>query len=168
MKAAGLVLATAVALAIQTSLGRYVGNTAGVDLVLIVVIYAALSFGPVTGLFSGTVAGLAQDAMSTGIIGVGGLAKTVIGFLAGIIGTQFIVVHPLPRFVVFFAGSLVHAAIFIGVYALLGAREFEYVYGRLAVQALGNAMIGLLVFKVIDSLPGADERRRQAGSRLRR
>ena len=33
-----------------------------------------------------------------GVIGIGGLAKTIVGFLAGIIGTQFIVAQPLPRF----------------------------------------------------------------------
>lgn len=168
MKVAGLVLATALALAVQTSVARYFASATGVDLVLIVVVYAALSFGPVTGLLMGTIVGLAQDAMSTGIVGVGGLAKTVVGFLAGIIGTQFIVVHPLPRFVVFFAASLLHAALFVGVYALLGARDFGQMYGRAPLQALGNAVIGLLVFKVIDAMPGAEDRRRHAGTRMRR
>ena len=74
MKAAGLVLATALALAVQTFIGRLFGGNTGVDLVLVVVVFAALSFGPVTGLLTGTVAGLVQDAMATGIIGVGGLA----------------------------------------------------------------------------------------------
>ena len=32
-----------------------------------------------------------QDALSSGVIGIGGLAKTVVGFLAGVIGQQFIV-----------------------------------------------------------------------------
>lgn len=167
MKVAGLVLATALALAVQTSIGRYVGAAAGVDLVLIVVVYAALAFGPVTGLLSGTIAGLVQDAMSTGIVGVGGLAKTVVGFLVGIIGSQFIVAHPLPRFVVFFGASLSHAALFIGVYAVLGVRDFGDPYWRIGLPALVNAMVGLLVFKAIDSLPGAEERR-HANTRLRR
>jgi rod shape-determining protein MreD len=105
------------------------------------------------------VAGLAQDAMSTGLIGVGGLAKTVVGFLAGVIGTQFIVAHPLPRFVAFFAASLLHAVVFIGIYALVGMRDLGAPFARLAVQALGNAVIGLLVFKVAESLPGADDAR---------
>lgn len=167
MKVAGLVLATALALAVQTSIGRYVGAAAGVDLVLIVVVYAALSFGPVTGLLGGTIAGLVQDAMATGIIGVGGLAKTVVGFFVGIIGTQFIVAHPLPRFVVFFGASLVHAALFIGVYAVLGARDFGDPYRRIALPALVNAIVGLLVFKIVDALPGAGERR-HASTRIRR
>jgi rod shape-determining protein MreD len=143
-------------------------GSAGVDLVLVVVVYAALTAGPVTGLLTGTVAGLLQDALSTGIIGVGGLAKTVVGFLTGVIGTQFIVTHPLPRFVVFFAASVVHAMLFIGVYELLGLRDFGAPYGRIAAQAFGNAVIGLVAFKLGEMLPGAVERRRGAGMRIRR
>jgi len=167
VKAAGLVLATALALAVQTFIGRLFGGNTGVDLVLVVVVFAALSFGPVTGLLTGTVAGLVQDAMATGIIGVGGLAKTVVGFVAGAIGTQFIVQHPLPRFVVFFGASAVQTALFIGIYLLLGARDIGTSWQRVAVQAAGNALIGLLAFRVADSLPGAVERR-NAGPRMRR
>jgi rod shape-determining protein MreD len=167
VKAAGLVLATVLALAVQTLIGRLFGGGTGVDLVLVVVVFAALSYGPVTGLLTGTVAGLVQDAMATGIIGVGGLAKTVVGFIAGAIGTQFIVTHPLPRFVVFFGASATHTAIFIGIYLLLGAGDVDASWQRIAAQAVGNAIIGLLVFKVVDSVPGAVERR-HAGSRVRR
>jgi rod shape-determining protein MreD len=159
VKAAGLVLATALAVAIQTAIGRFLGSGIGVDLILVVVVYAALSSGPMTGLITGTVAGLAQDAMSTGIIGVGGLAKTVVGFLAGVSGTQFIVAHPLPRFVAFFAASLLHAGLFFGTYAVLGVRDIGAPFGRLAAQGLGNAAIGLLVFKIAESLPWAEDSR---------
>ena len=37
------------------------------------------------------VGGLAQDVLSGGIVGVSGLAKTVVGFLSGVVGTQLIV-----------------------------------------------------------------------------
>ena len=50
------------------------------------------------------------------IIGIGGLAKTVVGFVAGIIGSQFIVARPLPRAFVFFTATVAHAIIFLGLY----------------------------------------------------
>src|SRR5579859_3338606 len=102
------------------------GNVA-VDLVLVAVVYVALTSGPVTGLLAGTFAGLVQDVLSSGVsgvIGIGGLAKTVVGFLAGVIGTQFIVTHSLPRFVVFFGATVLHAVIFMGLYTLLDLRHF--------------------------------------------
>ena len=131
-------------------------------------VYAALTTGPVTGLLTGTFAGLVQDALSSGVIGIGGLAKTVVGFLAGIIGTQFIVAQPLPRFVVFFAATALHAVLFIGLYELLDLRTFGTPYGAVLGQALGNAIVGVVAFQVAELLPGAMERRRASRTRIRR
>ena len=164
-----MVLATALALALQTTLTRFiVRGTVAVDLVLVVVVYAALTTGPVTGLLTGTFAGIVQDALSSGVIGIGGLAKTIVGFLAGIIGTQFIVAQPLPRFVVFFAATVLHAVLFIGLYELLDLRTFGAPYGAVAGQALGNSIVGVVAFQVAELLPGAMERRRASRTRIRR
>jgi rod shape-determining protein MreD len=139
-----------------------------VDLVLVVVVYVALTSGPVAGLLTGTVGGLIQDAMSTGVLGIGGLAKTLVGFLAGIIGTQFIVAQPLPRFLVFFGATLLHSVVFIGLYVLLDLRHFGTPYTAAVGQAAGNAAVGVVAFQLVELLPGAVERRRAAKSRLRR
>ena len=170
MRAAGVLLATVLALALQTTLTRFiVRGTVAVDLVLVVVVYAALTTGPVTGLLTGTFAGLVQDALSSGVIGIGGLAKSVVGFMAGIIGTQFIVAQPLPRFVVFFAATLLHAVLFIGLYELLDLRTFGAPYGAVVGQGLGNAIVGVVAFQVAELLPGAMERRRSSSrTRIRR
>lgn len=169
MRAAGIILAIAGALALQTTVGRFlIRGTVAVDLVLVVVIYVALTSGPVTGLLSGAVAGLVQDALSSGVIGIGGLAKTIVGFLAGVVGTQFIVTQSLPRFVVFFGATMLHAAIFIGLYVLLDLRSFGTPYAAVAGQALGNAVVGVIAFQLVELLPGAVERRRAARHQFRR
>ena len=165
MKVAWVLLATAVAVALQTTLDRWTRSGA-VDLVLVVVVYSALASGRVAGLLTGTFAGLVQDAMSGGVIGMAGLSKTVVGFLAGIVGTQFIVSHSASRFVVFFLATVLNAVIFMGLYELLGLRQFGMPVASVAGQALGNAIVGVLAFKVVELLPGAVERRRtRAGLR---
>ncbi len=169
MRAIGVLLAIAVSLALQTTIARFVARgTVAVDLVLVAVVYVALSSGPVTGLLAGTIGGLVQDALSSGIIGIGGLAKTIVGFLAGVIGTQFIVTQSVPRFVVFFAATIVHAAVFMGLYVLLDARHFGTPYAAIGGQAVANAAIGVVAFQVVELLPGAVERRRTQRTRLRR
>ena len=162
-------LAVALAVALQTTLARFVvRGLVAVDLVLVAVVYVALTSGPVTGLLTGTFAGLVQDALTTGVVGIGGLAKTVVGFLAGIIGTQFIVTQPLPRFVVFFGATVLHAIIYIGLYVLLDLRHFGTPVAAVAGQATGNAVVGVVAFQLVELLPGAVERRRAARTRLRR
>lgn len=169
MKAAGVILAVAAALALQTTLARFiVRGTVAVDLVLVVVVYVALTMGPATGLLAGALAGLVQDALSSNVIGIGGLAKTLVGFLAGIIGTQFIVVHTLPRFVVFFCATALHAVVFMGLYVLLDLRHFGTPYAAVTGQAVGNAVIGVVLFQLVELLPGAMESRRAQRGRIRR
>ena len=166
MKAAGVMLAIVLALALQPLLARFlVRGTVVVDLVLVVVVYAGLTSGPVVGLLTGTVAGLVQDTLSSGVIGIGGLAKTVVGFLAGVVGTRFIVVQPVPRLVVFVAATVVHAVVFIGLYVLLNLRPFGEPYVAVGGQAIGNAVVGVVAFQLVEMLPGAVERRRAARGR---
>ena len=161
MKAFGVLIAIALALALQTTLARFlVGGTAALDLVLVVVVYVALTSGPVTGMLTGSLAGIVQDAMSSGVIGVGGLANSIVGFLAGVIGQQFIVTAALPRLLIFLAATVVHAAVFMGFYMLLGLRSFSSPWAAVTSQALGNAAVGLIAFAIVESLPGAVERRR--------
>jgi rod shape-determining protein MreD len=169
VRAFGVILAVSIALVLQTTLARFVlRGPYAIDLVLIAVVYVALTSGPVTGMLSGTVAGLMQDALSSGVIGIGGLAKTIVGFLAGVIGTQFIVTHSLPRFVVFFGATVLHAIVFMGLYMLLELRPFGTPYAAVAGQALGNAIVGIVAFQLVEFLPGAVERRRAQRGRLRR
>jgi rod shape-determining protein MreD len=169
VKTAGVMLAVTIALTLQTTLARFLERgVVAVDLVLVVVVYVALTSGPVTGLLTGAFAGLMQDALSSGVVGIGGLAKTIVGFLAGIIGTQFIVSQPLPRFVVFFGATLLHAVVFIGLYTLLDLRHFGAPYADVAGQAAGNAAVGVIAFQLVELLPGAVERRRASRSRVRR
>jgi rod shape-determining protein MreD len=161
VRTAGVLVAIALALALQTTLARFlVGGTAALDLVLVVVVYVALTSGPTAGMLAGSLAGIIQDALSSGVIGIGGLAKSIVGFLAGVIGQQFIVTAPLPRFVMFLAATAVHAAVFMGLYVLLGLRAFPAPWTAIASQALGNAAVGMIAFTIIEGVPGAMERRR--------
>ena len=161
MKAAGVFLAIALALALQTTLARFVvGGTAALDLVLVVVVYVALTTGPVSGMLAGSVAGVIQDALSSGVIGIGGLAKSIVGFAAGVIGQQFIVTAALPRFVMFLAASVAHAGVFMGLYVMLGLRTFLSPWTAILSQAVGNAVVGMIAFTIIEGLPGILERRR--------
>ena len=168
MRSAAAFAAIFVALAAQTTLAGYVfRSSTPIDLVLIAVVYVGIKSGPVTGLMAGTVAGLIQDALAGGILGIGGLAKTVVGFLSGVLGTQFIVTAPLPRFLLLLVATALHAAIFMGLYTLLDLRQFPSGYSSIVGQAFGNAFVGVVAFQMIEWFPGFVDRRR-AGRFLRR
>jgi rod shape-determining protein MreD len=166
VKAVGVLIAIALAIALQTTLARFlVGGSAAIDLVLVAVVYVALTTGPVSGMLAGSLAGLIQDALSSGVVGIGGLAKSIVGFLAGAFGQQFIVTAALPRLVMFIAATAVHAAVFMGLYEVLDLRAFPSPWKAVTTQALGNALVGLVAFTFIESLPGMLERRRSRSRR---
>ena len=104
--------------------------------------------------------GIVQDALSSGVVGIGGLAKSMVGFAVGVVGQQFIVTAALPRFVMFLAATIGHAAVFMGLYVLLDLRSFPSPWTAVLSQAVGNAVVGMLAFTIIEQLPGAVERRR--------
>ena len=129
MKAAGVLLALVVALALQTTLsGLTITGARMVNLVVVAVVYVALMYGPVTGLMAGTAGGLAQDALAGGIVGIGSLSKTIVGFLAGLLGAQFIVAQPFPRLVMFISATVLHEVCYQGLFALIEIRPLRLSY----------------------------------------
>ncbi|MDQ3070120.1 MAG: rod shape-determining protein MreD [Acidobacteriota bacterium] len=167
MRALAILLIVAAGLVLQTSFTRFtVGGGWALDLVLVAVCICALSWGPASGLLAGTLGGLAQDALSGGVLGVGGFSKTLVGFLAGFIGTQFIVAQFFPRLVVFVGGTLLHQLCFWGVYALIDQRSPVVPWSSVLLQAAVNAGLGLLIFQLVELAPGFASRRRERRSRL--
>jgi rod shape-determining protein MreD len=160
VKSVAIVVALAVALVLQTTMGRFGGQgLVVVDFVLVAVVASGLIGGPVAGTLAGTAGGLVQDALSSGVLGIGGLAKSIVGFLAGVASAQFIVAQPLPRMVVLAGATFLHAGIFMGLYELLDLRDFGFPWAALAGQAAGNAIAGVVGLQLAAMLPGATARK---------
>jgi len=161
VKAAGVLISIIVALALQTTVVPFIWPAKStIDLVLVVVVYAALQFGPTSGMLTGVAAGLAQDALSGGIIGVSGLAKTIVGFLAGTIGSQFIVTNFLPRFVVLLFGAALNAICILGLYALIDKHGLSIPWRTAWPQMVWTAGVGIILIQVVQAIPGFLMRRR--------
>lgn len=169
MRVAAAVLALAGAMALQTTLaGLTIQGATAVNLVLVAVIYLALAFGPVAGLFAGTAGGLVQDALAGGVVGVGGFSKTLVGFVVGVLGAQFIVAQTLPRILIFVAGTVIHELCYQALYALVEARAFRLQWSETMIQAAINGVIGILAFTIVEAGPGLLQRRRARGATLSR
>lgn len=154
-----MIAALVAALALQTTVTRF-AFAAPIDLVLVVVVAAALVLGPGGGLFAGTLGGVAQDTLAGGIIGVSGLVKSTVGFFAGVAGRQFIVTQPLQRFVVFFVASVAQAGFLAGFYRVV-RDPVALSLSQAATQAAINAAIGVAAFEIAVFVPDMMRRRRR-------
>ena len=167
MKSAVVLLALAAALVLQATLaGLHIGGTVSVNLVLVAVVYVALAYGAMTGLLAGALGGLAQDTLGGGIVGIGGLTKTMIGFAVGVLSSQFNLSSTVPRLVMFVAATFVHELVFQGLQAIVVGRPFALKWSTVLVQALVNGLIGVTAFLMVEHGPGALQRRRMRRASL--
>lgn len=154
MKALGLIAAIAIAVALQTSLARFtVGTRWAFDLVLVAVVYIALRWGPSAGVIGGSLGGLIQDALAGGTIGVGGLAKTIVGFGAGVIGSQFIVARPLPRMIMVAGSTVVGRLVVTGLHGMIDLQWPGLSLVALLSETALNALAAFVLFQGMESLP---------------
>ena len=116
------------------------------DLLLIFVISMAIRRGSYAGLAAGFVAGLAQDIISVGFIGVLALSKSTVAFWAGrFVEKQETAVGPFGWFILLFFAALVQD--FIATLFLLQGSPiglFEYLFFNVLPAALYTGVIGYL------------------------
>ncbi|MCE2513490.1 MAG: rod shape-determining protein MreD [Acidobacteria bacterium] len=155
------------ALAAQTTAPRFLDAAANVDLPLVAVVFAGLTGGPVVGLWTGTAGGLAQDLLSGGVLGVNGLAKSLIGTWAGWMSVQFITFQAWRRAVIVGAATLANAACVVGVYALVSTPGPSAHLRGVAMQGSANASVGIVATAVARWAPVMQTRRRGRRGRAR-
>ena len=167
MKVSKVAFIVVFALVLQATLIPYlVGSGVQLDLVLVAIVYLAMTTSPVTALLSGAAGGVIQDTLSGGIIGVSGIAKTIVGFSVALVGTQIIVVRSFPRFVIFFGATLLHASVFLGLYSMLVAPIPNSSVSGVFGEALGNGLVGAVLFELLRALPRL-RWRGMSGSRIK-
>ena len=141
------------ALVLQAFLPVYITKASVLDLPLLITIYFGLSRrNPSTGLLLGTFIGLLQDSLSKTPIGLFGIAKTVIGYLASSIGARLDTEHPLARFALTAAFFALHQGIVVLVQKLLLAQHQPWFTTRLFVACIVNSILGVFLYHFLDRL----------------
>jgi len=142
------------ALALQAFFHKTGRWSAYVDLPLLVTIYFGVSRrNPVSGLFLGAGIGLAQDALShDNPIGMFGIAKTLVGYVASSVGARIDTEQPLSRFALVFFLFHFHQVILAIIERVLLARTSPMLTLTLLLHSLVNAAVGVLLFALLDRL----------------
>jgi rod shape-determining protein MreD len=154
-RAGAIVIATLLALVIQAWFPLHVSKAAILDLPLLVTIYFGLSRrNPSTGLLLGMVIGLLQDSLSgpTVPLGLYGIAKTIIGYLASSIGARLDTEHPAARFALTAAFFVTHQGLIALTRRILLAQPELWFNMHLALGALVNGLVAVFLFLLLDRL----------------
>ena len=140
------------ALVIQAYLPKYFpGFAVYVDLPLLVTIFFAMARrNPITGLFTGAIIGLTQDMLGHNAIGIYGMAKTFVGYLASSLGVKLDVENPGARFLVTLGFYVVHSAVYFTIarYMVSMTQSWSWLHG--IVGGIVNAFVGVFVYFLLD------------------
>jgi rod shape-determining protein MreD len=124
-----------------------------VDLPLLVTIYfALLRRNKVFGIGLGTGLGVLQDALSHGYIGIHGMTKALVGYLAGSASVRFDLESLGPRSVLTGIFVLLHSLFLLALEHLLLETPHPFQPLDLASGILVNVALGLILFQMLDRL----------------
>jgi rod shape-determining protein MreD len=140
-------------LVLQAWLPRVISPYDWFDLPLVVTIYFALGRrNPIQGTMMGAAMGLFEDALSHHAIGINGIAKTAVGFLAASVGVRIEVDNHFIRLLFNFVFSLLSSAIYLFVTRFLLDLPIEWSWLTELFRAIGNSVIALVLFPLLDRL----------------
>ena len=141
------------ALVLQAWLPRVIGQYEWFDLPLVVTVYFALGRrNPIQGTLMGAAMGLFEDALSHHALGVNGVAKSVVGFLAASVGVRIDVENHTIRLILNFLLSLLSSAIIVFIYRVLLGLELQWQWFTELFRAIGNSLIAMVLFPLLDRL----------------
>jgi rod shape-determining protein MreD len=141
------------ALVLQAWLPRALRGYAWFDLPLVVTVYFALGRrSPIQGTLMGAAMGLFEDALTQHAIGINGIAKTIVGFLAASVGIRIDVENHTIRLALNFLLSLLSSAIYVFVYRMLLGLNLKWSWIVEIIKAVDNSLIAMVVFPFLDRL----------------
>ena len=121
------------------------------ELPLLVVVYFGLSRrNPSTGLVLGLVVGVLQDTLSHSPIGLYGMAKTLVGYVASSLSSRIDTDRPQARLLLVFLFYHFHHFVYALEQRLLLDQPAQLVSLPVLEGALVNALLGVLVFHLLD------------------
>lgn len=141
------------AILVQVLLPQAFPRVAILDLPLIVTIFFAVSRrSPIAGTFTGAAIGLLQDSLTNQPIGVNGMAKALIGYIAASIGVQVDVENISTRVLMNFGFSLLQSLILYLINSrLLGLSGYHILWLHELIRALLNTAVAIPLFLMLDA-----------------
>ncbi len=104
-------------------------------------------------MFLGAVIGILQDALGhDSPIGLYGIAKTFVGYVASSVGARIDTEHPASRFGLIFILFHFHQAVLAITERALLNQPARFFTPRLLLDSLVTAAFGVLIFSLLDRL----------------
>jgi rod shape-determining protein MreD len=157
-----------ISIILQLSLRAVWPPLAYIDFPLIVVVYIALQRDAWQALIVGTIAGLAVDATSGGLIGAGGFSKTLTAYVVYFFATRVNLENVLLRIPVLAAATILDSVVYVFWHRSLGYPPNVPMMQTLSYRLIGTTIAGTFAVYMLRSVfTQQASQRRQFASRRR-
>lgn len=141
-----ITIALVIAILLQWSLRNVAEPLAYIDFPLIIVVYAALQRDALKAILFGTFAGLAVDALSGGLLGSNGFAKTLIAYMVSELARRVYMDNLLLRIPVIAGACLLDDLIYYGMHKLLGQEPVGNMAVIIPYTMMGTTIAGTFIY----------------------
>lgn len=145
-----ITIALIIAVLLQWTLRNVAEPLAYIDFPLIIVVYAALQRDTLKAIFFGTFAGIAIDALSGGLLGANGFAKTLIAYMVAELARRVYMDNLLLRIPVIAGACLLDDLVYYGMHRLLGQAPSGDIVELLSYSLIGTTIAGTVVYIILD------------------
>jgi rod shape-determining protein MreD len=122
------------------------------DLLFIIIVYLAYSFGSFYGEIVGFIGGLMQDSISTSLLGLMTFPKVALGLIVGMFGRAVIKDNIISIVLMMFVASLLKNIITLMLYFIFHKTQVSLVIGIILPEAFYNAILAPPLFFVFDKI----------------
>ncbi len=144
-------LVPVLALGLQSLLSLYFTRFDIIDLPLLVAIYYAMGRQePISATLAGGVIGIAQDALTHHPLGIFGICKSAIGYLAASLGARVDTENQGTRLLLIFVFTLLQSGILLLLQRYMLGQPFAWHGTHELIRAAANALVGVVLFSLID------------------
>lgn len=145
------ILTPVLALGLQSFIALHFQRFSMIDLPLLVTIYFAMSRrNPVAATVTGGVIGIAQDALTSQPLGIFGICKSIIGYLAASLGVRIDTENHGMRGLLTLGFVFLHSGIYWILEKRLLAQPYTWNWLHEGIRAVADTVLGVLMFALLD------------------
>lgn len=145
-----ITIALIIAILLQWTLRSVAEPFAYIDFPLIIVVYAALQRNSIKAIFFGTFAGIAVDALSGGLLGANGFAKTLVAYMVSELARRVYLDNLLLRIPVIAGACLLDDLVYYGTHRLLGQEPTGQMFVIISYTLIGTTIAGTMTYLLLD------------------
>ena len=117
------------------------------NIILLAVIYLAISKGPKSGMWAGFLLGLAIDVILSDMFGSRTIALTIIGYSAGFLSGRWDNSNWFNQTIIIFLFSFVYLILLVLEYAIFSSSQVSLLLNHITLlQPIFNAIVSPIVF----------------------